>query len=136
MKLSFLLFALSLFLGQELSQSKKDLKSPSLRKAIVVGDVEKHQEHYQDLTASIKASIEAESVHSLIEPSDKPISTSFPNHKNALQRVTNYNQEQPIDIDPNTILHNSLITTNYILPKFKKINDSTKPISNSHSTIL
>jgi hypothetical protein len=51
---------------------------------------------------------------SLIEPSDKPISTSFPNHKNELQRVTNYNQEQPIDIDPDTILHNSLITTNYI----------------------
>jgi hypothetical protein len=37
---------------------------------------------------------------SLIETSDKPISTSFPNHKNALQRVTNYNQDQPIDFDP------------------------------------
>jgi hypothetical protein len=48
---------------------------------------------------------------SLIEPSDRPISTSLPNHKNALQRVTNYKQEQPIDIDPNTILHNSLVTT-------------------------
>jgi hypothetical protein len=50
---------------------------------------------------------------SLIEPSDKPTSTSFPNHKIALLRATNYNQEQPIDIDSNTILHNSLITTNY-----------------------
>jgi hypothetical protein len=50
---------------------------------------------------------------SLIEPSDNPISTSLSNHKNALQRVTNYRREQPIDIDPNTILHNSLITNNY-----------------------
>jgi hypothetical protein len=56
---------------------------------------------------------------SLIEPLDNLISTSFSNHKNALQRVTNYNQEQPIDIDPNTILQNSLITTNYILKKIK-----------------
>jgi hypothetical protein len=52
---------------------------------------------------------------SLIEPCDKPMSPSFPNHKNALLRFTNYNQEQPIDVDPNTILHNSLIiTTKYI----------------------
>jgi hypothetical protein len=61
MKLSFLLFALSLFLGQGVSQSKRDLKSPSLRKAIAVGHVEKHQGH-QDLTASIKA-VESEAVH-------------------------------------------------------------------------
>jgi hypothetical protein len=40
---------------------------------------------------------------SLIEPSDKPISTSFPKHKNSLQRDTNYNQEQPLDIDPKTL---------------------------------
>jgi hypothetical protein len=33
-----------------------------------------------------------------------------------LDRVTNCNQEQPIDFDPNTILHNSLITTTYFHP--------------------
>jgi hypothetical protein len=58
----------------------------------------------------------------LIEPSDNPISTSLPNPnpKNALQRVTNYKQEQPLVIDPNTILlHNSLITTNYFRNPFR-----------------
>jgi hypothetical protein len=58
---------------------------------------------------------------SLVEPSENPISTSLPNHKDALQRVTNYKQEQPIDIDPNTILHNSLMTTNFMLLVQKKL---------------
>jgi hypothetical protein len=40
-------------------------------------------------------------------------------HKIVLLRATNYKQEQPIDIDPNTILQNSLIITT----NFKKINE-------------
>jgi hypothetical protein len=49
----------------------------------------------------------------LIEPSSKSNSTTLPKHKNALSSGTNSKQEQQIDIDPNTILRNSLINTNY-----------------------
>jgi hypothetical protein len=49
----------------------------------------------------------------LIKPSSKSNSTTLPKHKNALPRATNSKQEQPINIDPNTILRHSLITTNY-----------------------
>jgi hypothetical protein len=55
------LFALSLLLGQGFVQSK-DLNSPSLRKAEVIGDVEKQG---QDLTL-IKAIEAAESVHTSV----------------------------------------------------------------------
>jgi hypothetical protein len=41
------------------------------------------------------------------------MANTLPKHKNALPRATNSKHEQPIDIDPNTILRNSLITTNY-----------------------
>jgi hypothetical protein len=57
----------------------------------------------------------------LIKPSSKSNSTTLPKHKNALPRVTNSKQQQPIDIDPNTILRNSLITTNYYFDLLKKI---------------
>jgi hypothetical protein len=61
---------------------------------------------FETMYTSLKdATLPQTNTTSLIEPSDNPISTSLPNHKNALQRVTNYKQEQPIDIDPNTILH-------------------------------
>jgi hypothetical protein len=46
----------------------------------------------------------------LIEPSSKSNSTTLPKHKNALPRVTNSKQEQPMDIDPNTIPPNSCST--------------------------
>jgi hypothetical protein len=53
---------------------------------------------------------------SRIELSSKSKSIPLPNHKIALIRVTYYKQvkEQPaIDTDPNTILRNSLITSNF-----------------------
>jgi hypothetical protein len=56
----------------------------------------------------------------LIKPSSKSNSTTLPKHKNSLPRATNSKQEQPIDIDPNTILRNSLITTNYYFDFQKK----------------
>jgi hypothetical protein len=40
---------------------------------------------------------------SLIATLDKPISIPFPNNKNALHEVTNYNQEQPIDFNPKSV---------------------------------
>jgi hypothetical protein len=44
----------------------------------------------------------------LIEkPSSKSNSTTLSKHKNAPPRATNSKQEQPIDIDPNTILRNT-----------------------------
>jgi hypothetical protein len=64
---------------------------------------------FETMSTSLKdGTLPQTNTSSLIEPSDKPISTSFPNHKNSLLRDTNYNQEQPIDIDPGTIVHISI----------------------------
>jgi hypothetical protein len=64
MKLSFPLFALSLLHGQGVSHSK-DLKPSSLRKAEVVGDVEKQG---QDLSLLLQSkAIAAEAVHTFVD---------------------------------------------------------------------
>jgi hypothetical protein len=70
----------------------------------------------------------------LIKPSSKSNSTTLPKHKNALPRVTNPKQEQKIDIDPNTILRNSLITTNYYFD-FKKNLEPQRKIKNARDTL-